>query len=95
VVIIGTVQRGLEVRQDPVPLGSGGVEGNQVIVVERHAVGAELGELVHGFDRVHIGAGGHTERVIARPSHGPQAKSETVFRSRLYCHFKAPHRARR
>ena len=55
-------------------------EGDQVVVVEGDAVRAEVGQPVHGLDRVERGAGGVAERVAAEPADRPQAEGELVSR---------------
>ena len=70
----GFGQGGAEVLQDQLPLGGGGVKGNQVIVMERDAVGAQFAEPVDGFHRIQGRAGGDAERVGAGPAHGPEAE---------------------
>ncbi len=76
----GLCQGCLEVLQDQVPLGRRGIKGNQVIVVERDAIGAKLAELVNSFHRIQGGTGGDAERIGAGPSNGPKAKGEAVLR---------------
>ena len=57
--------------------------GNQVVVVEADAVGAEVGQPVDRVDRVEREAGLVTERVTPGIAHGPQTEGEVVFRRRL------------
>ena len=64
--------------EDPVAGGGVRAEGNQVVVVEGDAPGAEGGELLDRLDRVEGGAGGVTELVAALPADGPQAEGEVV-----------------
>ena len=56
--------------------------GDEIVVVEADAVGAQVGEPVHGVDRVewraHLGA----ERVTAGVAHRPEPEGEVVFGSR-------------
>ena len=53
---------------------------HEVVVVEAHAVGAEVGQAVHGVDgiegRAHLGA----EGIAARIADGPEAEGEVVLR---------------
>ena len=57
-------------------------ERDQVIVVERHTVSTELGEPVHGLDRVEGGPGRVAERVARLPAHSPEPEGEAVLRRR-------------
>ena len=59
-------------------LGVVGVEVEDVVVVERDAVGAELGDLADRVSRVHRGTGRATEDVDALPRDGPQTEGELV-----------------
>jgi hypothetical protein len=57
------VERALEARHDAVALGGGRAVGDQVVVVEVDAVGAELGELRDAYVRVERRARRLAERV--------------------------------
>ena len=59
-------------------LGVGRAEGEEVVVVEGEAVGAELGELLDGVHGVEGRAGGAAERVGAVVADGPEAEGELV-----------------
>ncbi len=71
-------------------LGFGGPEGDQVVVVEGDAVGAELGQALHRLDRVEGTAGGVAEGVPSLPADGPQAEGEPVLGGGLVAHAAAP-----
>ena len=51
---------------------------HEVVVMEAHAVGAEIGEMVDGIDRVERWPGFVAERVAAAIAHRPQPKGEVV-----------------
>ena len=57
-------------------------ERDDVVVVEVHAVGAELGQLLQRVDGVHRRPGGAAERVDALPADGPQTEGELVVGAR-------------
>ena len=61
---------------------AGGVVGHEVVVVEGDGGGAELGEPVHGLDRVQQRADGAAEDVDALPAHRPEAEAELVVLGR-------------
>ena len=63
----------------PLPLVAVGAEGDQVVVVEGDAVGAQLGQAVDRLHRVQRRPGGVAEGVPGRPAHGPQAEAELVL----------------
>ena len=75
----GLLQRRLEAGDDAVVLGRGGAVRDEVLVVQRDAPGAELGQLAHGVDRVERGAGRPAERVAAGVADRPQAEGEAVL----------------
>jgi len=78
----GLVQR-LAERGDPlVPLGLAGPELEHVVVVEVHAVGAELGQLVHGPLGGHGRPGGAAEHIHALPPDSPDTEREPVLIAR-------------
>ena len=64
----------------------GGLVGHQVVVVEGDGRGTELGEPVHGLDRVQPRADGAAEDVDALPSHRPEAEAEPVVAGRGEVH---------
>jgi hypothetical protein len=74
----GLLQRGPEPLDAGVALGVGRPERDQVVVVERDAVGTRLREPVHRLDRVQRGAGRVAERVPGLPADRPQAEAELV-----------------
>ena len=82
----GLVERLLEPADQLVALGVVGAEREQVVVVEVHAIGAELGEPVDGVDRVERGAGRPAEHVLGRPADGPDPERESVLRGRDVVH---------
>ena len=57
-------------------------ERDQVVVVEGHPGGAELGQPVHGLHRVERRPGRVAERVAAEPADRPQPEGEPVFLGR-------------
>ena len=63
----GRVQRLTEALDVALALGVRGSEGDQVVVVEGHAVGAELGQALHRLDRVE-GARGWRRRTGPFPA---------------------------
>ena len=71
----GLVQRGAEAGDQPVALGGVGAEGDEVVVVEGDAVGAQLGEAVHGLDGVQRRAGWRRRR-----GRGPASRRSRVRR---------------
>src|SRR5690606_22013231 len=78
----GLVDGLLQPSDQLVALRLGGVEGDQVVVVEGEAPGAELLELAHGLEGVEVGPGSGAELVAGGPAHGPQAEGELVRRGR-------------
>ena len=60
----GRVQSVAESLDSPCAFGIIGPEGNEVVVVERHTVGAELGKARHGFNGVEWVAGRHPRRCL-------------------------------
>ena len=77
----GRFQRALQPVDLRLPLGIGGAEGEQVVVVEGHAVGAELSELLHGVHDVERATSRAAEGVGAVVADGPEAEGELVGRS--------------
>ncbi len=55
------------------------LHGEQVVVVEGHAIGPKLGQLVHGLDGVERGPGRVTELVARLPADSPQPECELVL----------------
>ena len=72
----GGLERLLEARDDPLALGGRDAPGDQVVVVQADAPGAELGQLVHGVDGVDGLARRAAERIAAGVADGPQAERE-------------------
>ena len=64
----------LELADDLVTLGVGGVEGEDVVVVEGDAPGAQLGELLGVLPGTQGGTGLVTEGVGGEPADGPQTE---------------------
>jgi hypothetical protein len=79
----GLVQRGAEALDPLVALAGVAAERDDVVVVERDAVGAHVGELVHRLDHVDLGAGGVTEGVAGLPADRPETEGELVLASGL------------
>ena len=59
------------------------VESNEVVVVEGHAPGAELGQSLERLHGIQGPAGRITEGIPGLPAHGPQAERELVRFRRL------------
>jgi hypothetical protein len=72
-------ERLLEVVDDAIAVGGGGVDGHQVVVVEVHAVGADLREQVDDVNRRQCRADGIPERIAAAVADGPEPERELVF----------------
>ena len=72
----------LEALDDGVARGVVAAEGDDVVVVEVDAVGAERGELLQRVDGVHLRPGGLTERVTPLPPDGPETEGELVLGGR-------------
>ncbi len=68
-----------EIGHNFVPLGRGGVDRNQVIVVEIHAPGANLGQHVDDTDRRERFSHRLAKGITANIANGPQAKGEFMF----------------
>ena len=64
---------------DAIALGGRRVDGHQIVVVQVHAPGADLGEQLHGVDRRQGGTDFGAERIAAAVGDGPQAEGELVF----------------
>ena len=91
VVAIGTVmpvdvERAAEIADDAVALGGRGVDGDQVVVVEVDAVGAELGEPVHARDGIERRPDAFAERIAAAVADRPESEGEFVLRRWSQCH---------
>ncbi len=76
----GLVQGRAEPLDVLVPRAVVAAERDQVVVVEGDAGSTQLGQPVHGLDRVDRRPGGVTERVAGLPAHGPEAEGEVVGR---------------
>ena len=74
----GVGQGALEAVDLSLTFGIRRSEGEQVVVVESEAVGAELGELLDGVDDVKRWPGGSTERICPVVADGPEAEGELV-----------------
>src|SRR3546814_668838 len=77
----GVGERALETVDLRLTLGVGGAEGEQVVVVERQAVRAELRELLDDVDDVQRRSGGTPEGVGAVVADGPETERELVLGS--------------
>lgn len=86
----GGVQGLAEALDVLLALALGGPEGDQVVVVEGHAVGAQLGQALHRLDRVKGTPRGVAERVPSLPADGPEAEGEPVVGGGLVAHRAAP-----
>jgi hypothetical protein len=73
----------LELRHDPVSLRRRGVDGDQVVIVEVHAVGAERGEPFHALAGHDLLPDGLAKRVATGIPEGPETKGKPVGFSRL------------
>ena len=82
----GGLQRAREPVDFALAVGRGAAEGEEVVVVERDAVGAEVAELVDGFHRVQRRAGGGAELVLGLPAHRPEAEGKLVVTGGLNRH---------
>jgi len=80
------IGRFLEPGDDPVALGVVGVEGEDVVVVEGDAPGAELGELLGVLPGAQGGAGRLAEGIGGEPADRPQAERELVLLGGLANH---------
>src|SRR5690606_13382982 len=78
----GLVQGFAEALEHRLPLLRRGPERHEVIVVEAHAVGAEVGQAAHDLVRRDGTAGLLPEWVAARVAHSPQPGGELVLRFR-------------
>jgi hypothetical protein len=66
----------LELLDDAIALGGRRVDGHQVVVVQVHAPGADIGQQLHGVDRRQDGTDFGAERIAAAVGDGPQAEGE-------------------
>ncbi len=73
-----SVKRLLELGDDLVPLLRRRAKGNEVVVVQVDAIGAEVAEFADALDGWDGGADGSAEGVCAGVADGPQAKREFV-----------------
>ena len=84
VVTIGTIMpvsssAASEALDQPLSLAVGRAERHEVVVVEAHAVGPELGEPMHRLDRVERRARRVAERVAGLPPDRPQPERELIL----------------
>ena len=77
------LHRGLELADNPVALGGGRVDGDEVVVVQIDAPGAHLAEHRDGVVRGQGIADGLTEGIPTAVADGPEAERELVGRLRL------------
>ena len=75
------LERRLEVLHDLVALGRGRVARNEIVVVQVHAISAELGELVDDLHGAYLRPRRFAEGIASGIAHGPQAEGEVVLRS--------------
>ena len=75
----GLVEGALEAGEDLVALGVVGAERDDVVVVERHVRGAQLGELVHRLDRVEPRAGRASRTGPGRSSRPSRGRTRTCL----------------
>src|SRR6266516_4824338 len=78
----GGLERRLELPHDPVALAGGGVHRHEVVVVQVHAVGTQLGELVNDSGGRDRRADRLAERIAARVPHRPETEREMMLRLR-------------
>ena len=90
----GVVERAPEPLQDRLALGRGRAGRHEVVVVEVHAVRAELGEAVHGVDRIERRARLVAERVATAVADRPEAEREVVVGRRCVLVAHATSRSR-
>ncbi len=83
----GLVQRAAQPLEAALPLGLAHLERHDVVVVERDAPRAQLGQAVHGAHRIERRPGGVTERIAGLPADRPQAERELVCRTRRRHHL--------
>jgi hypothetical protein len=86
----GLGQRLAEGADALVPPGLGGVEGEDVVVVEVHPVGAEFGQFVHGALGRHRRPHGTPEHVDPLPADRPDAEREPVLPRRYVIRAHQP-----
>ena len=72
----------LEILDDAIALGGGGVDRHEVVVVQVDAPRADLGQQRDRIDRRQRIAHDVAERIAAAIADGPQAERELVFRPR-------------
>jgi hypothetical protein len=76
------VERAGEAGDDPVALDRGGAPRHEVVVVQAHAPRAELGQPVHGLDRIERRPRRGAERIAPGVADRPQPEAEAVLRPR-------------
>jgi hypothetical protein len=76
----GALERRLETVDGARPRVGVGAGWDEVVVVEGDPVRPELGQALHGRDRVERRTGGLAERIAGLPSDGPQTEREAVLR---------------
>ena len=72
-------ERRLELAHDPVAVGRRRIARHEVVVVEIHAVRAELAELLDDVDGRDRRAHRIAERIAADVADGPEAEGEVVL----------------
>ncbi len=75
----GGIERAPEPLQNVIALVARRAVRHEVVVVEAHAVGTEVGEPVHGVDRVEGRAHFGAERIPTRVPDRPQPEGEVVL----------------
>ena len=85
----GGVERLPEIPDDAIALGGGGIDRDEVVVVEVDAIGAELGEPVHRANRIERRPHEFTERIAAAIADGPESERELVCGSGCEPHGSA------
>ena len=78
----GSIERGTELVDDAVALARAGADGHEIVVVQRHAVRPELGQLLDGDDRIEGWPGRVAERIAPGVPDGPESEREPIARSR-------------
>jgi hypothetical protein len=71
-----------ESLEDGLPFRGRDPVGDQVVVVEAHSVGSELGQTMDGVDGVECGPDHVSERIAAGVADGPEAEGEVVLGAR-------------
>ena len=78
----GLIERLLEAIELSAALRFRRTEGHEVVVVEAHTPGADVGEALDVIDRVDRGTRGVAEGIASRMPDGPHAEGEAVLRGR-------------